>query len=272
MILPNSLFCLGHIANLRHGPNWLEAQGEKFTLYRFDDEIDYERSTLPRTLVLIEQHGLLWVYREGLTMPEIPVFPVFTDTWPSSLIQYEYNAPFKVVMENLYDLNHVGGTHRTTSLAQELRVENFQARGLEAEYDLVSTLAERAGNWREWLLLKIVRLIYRGEPFTQHVKLLFPGILVFDDSNAKRKGLRSFSIISIYPINDTRTRIVACGIIGTNWLIQKILALLSLKRNQAVFAEDKAILETLYLEYPRKIHLKADTPVDYARELYTEHT
>ena len=273
MILPDALFCLGHVNNIEPEINILRVQGEEFTLYRQAKTIDYARSTLLKTLVFLEQNGLLWVYRNGAEKSEIPDFPIFKDAWPSQLIKYDYAAPFKFVMENLYDLNHVGGTHRKTSLSAEFRIENFRAQGLEAEYDLVSILAKRGNTWQENLLLASTKLFGLGDqPLTQHVKLYFPGILVFDDSKAAKRSLRSFSILTIYPVNDTHTKIVACGVVGTNLLFQQILAFLASGRNTAVFAEDKVILENLCADYPRKIRLSTDTPVDYARELYAKYS
>ena len=273
MILPNNMFCLGHVRNLEPGPNRLRVQGVHFTLFRDRDRIDYDRSELPgQGLVLLEQHDLLWIYREDAGLPELPEIPTLEDHPPSQTISYDYAAPFKLVMENLYDLNHVGGTHRKTSLAREIEVRNFESHGLWSEYDLVSKASEAPEGLVSWLLLRLYIFFVgdKSREIHQRIKLLFPGLLIFDESAGENK-FKSFSLLTIYPIDDTHTRIVACTSLRINPLLQTILNLLSLGRNYEIFAEDKAVLENLTSDYTRKIKLEADTPVDYARALYAEY-
>lgn len=277
MILPNETFCLGHEINLTEGENRLPFQGKTVVLQKQDGHVNLFASRLPEPWAIARVNRVLWLFRVGST-PSVPKLD-FQDI--SGHVEYEYESEFKYVMENLYDLNHVAGTHARTLFAKESNIKNFETDGKTCRFDFRTvTDLDRVATIPLWR--KVLGRILRGNDGvpreqSQPIAIHFPGFLALEAPlRARRKKqkdtLPARTYVAIYPMSDTRTKIVVFTQSGLpKWLLATLRRLRP-NAGTEVFAEDGNILENVTGEYERKIRLDADTPVDYARKLYTRYS
>jgi Vanillate O-demethylase oxygenase C-terminal domain len=279
-ILPSCRFCLGHIANLKEGNNSIEFQGQHLLFYRVDKELDLAMTIIPNDLTLHLENGFLWLEPNANNSQKNYSKPILEKfiSWPTTTITYQYEAPFKVVMENLYDINHIAGTHAETLFAKRVEILNNRTVGDTTTYTLKTHQNVQAFKKFPLYQKLLFWLLRRGKREKviqeQAVSIYFPGVLVIEDPEEyKNKELERLTVVTIYPRNENSTAIVVSGQAKINPLLLKILQLLNRGENK-VLKEDKRIMEHCYLEYNRKIKLTADEIVDSAREkyaLYSKH-
>ena len=271
MILENELFCLGHEVNLQQGENKLRFQGQTLRLFKNEEgHLDWNRSFVPTPWMLTLISGVLWIFKHDTT-PNIPKLD-FTEI--SGRVEYEYEAEFLYVMENLYDLNHVAGTHSRTLFAKAAEIKNFRAKGKTCHFDFKTTTdlekVKTLPLWRKILRRLIVGNKEIPKEQTDPITLYFPSVLTLESNKETPKKLPDRTYVAIYPMDDRNTKIVVFTQSGLpKWLLATLRKLRP-NDGQAVFAEDGNILENIDGTYERKIRLDGDTPVDYARELYAK--
>ena len=276
MILPNETFCLGHEINLREGENALSFQGQTLRLTKENGRVRWP-AQVPSPWALARIQGVLWIFRQGTT-PSIPPLDFREIT---GHVEYEYESPFRFVMENLYDLNHVAGTHARTLFAKESHVENMTVDGKTCRFDFhTKTDLDRVAQIPAWR--KALGRVLRGNEGvpteqTQPITIHFPGVLALESPARTRKkqkkdALPARTYVAIYPMTSRRTKIVVFTQSGLpKWLLATLRRLRP-NAGTEVFAEDRNILEHVSGEYKRKIRLAGDSPVDYARCLYAEYS
>jgi hypothetical protein len=273
-VLPNCDFCLGHIANLKEGENKLLFQNQEVTLFREHKRLISEKSKFPSWYILLVENGFIWLLSPsdtGQNNSPKTIFAKFV-SWPTTTITYRYEAPFKVVMENLYDINHIAGTHKETLLAKKVEVVDLVQKDNYVSYTLKSFLNTEAFKKFPWYQKLLFWLLRRGKKESliqnQPVEVYFPGVFIIQDSEEyKNEELERLTVVILYPRTENSTEIVITGQAKINPILLKIVNLLQ-KGENPVLKEDKNILENCYQSYDRKIKLKEDALVDYARERY----
>ena len=262
MILEKELFCLGHEANFDAGTNQIRFHNQAFQIYKdAQTGFDLRRSDRPAPWRLVNSQGILWIHHCSVH-PEIPVLD-FQKI--SAHMEIAYAAPFRFVMENLFDLNHVPGTHSKSLTADSSRLHNFQTSGDICSFEFTTYLD--TGN--DGLPIK------RTRPVT----IRFPGFFAANSQGPVverdlpqwvKNDLPGRTYISIYPVTDESTAMVIFTQTGLPAWVFDLLRTLRPQVGQDIIQEDRNILTNLSGDYTRKIRLSADRPVDFARTLYAK--
>ena len=262
MILEKELFCLGHLANFQTGLNEVVFQGRRLLICKETGlGFNLVESLVPNPWRLQCLQNVLWLHHRE-TDPKIPSLDFQEVTAHMEIL---YPAPFRFVMENLYDLNHVPGTHSKSLAANSSRLKNFRSFENRCTFEFATALTQDDST----------EITERTRPVT----IYFPGFFAShsqgpvaerDLPQFMKSDLPGRTYISIYPVTDTDTAMVIFTQTGIPAWIFGLVRTLRPNVGQDIVAEDRNILTNLTSDYTRKIRLSADQPVDFARRLYAE--
>ena len=264
-MLEQELFSLGHVKALRPGPNTLTFQGKPFRLHRTGNTIEWNKSKIDPAYRISEQTGILWAY-PAHTQPKIPVWPQYNPNHLTLTFSTVYKADFKLVLENLYDLNHVAGTYGKINAQPKLKVENVAPDQDVIRFDLTMEQTFDSVRRPVFTLLNYLSSKSEDTESSHRVEVRFPSVLTFP--NGFRLG--EFFFLAIYPVDATYTGLSIFTVLDLPKTYGLLLQPLYRFQNNQITNEDRNILEQAALNYPRKIRLAADKPVDYARTLWEQ--
>lgn len=254
-------YCIGHIQNFKQGKTELQVNNIPIRIERERDEIKYI-TTDRYDIHTIKKDGLIWVYKGD--KPVIPSIKEMNEKTPNQVFEITYNAPYKIVYENLWDLNHVQGTHENTALATELTITDFKPGDNQASLILRSQVAlPKKSNLLTKVFYFLFGRMFGGGEQINKVNLYYPGLISFNND----VGIKSIIVAGIYPISDEKTKFFLVSTIFAHPIVVAFFNSISNARTKQVLIEDAEILEHAYLRYKRKIVLTEDEPVDFARTL-----
>ena len=262
MILEKELFCLGHLANFQTGLNEIVFQEQNLLICKETGlGFNLVESVFPDPWRVQCLQNVLWIHHQG-TNPEIPSLD-FQEV--SAHMEIIYPAPFRFVMENLFDLNHVPGTHSKSLAANSSRLENFRSFENKCTFEFTTALASTDAS----------ETVERTRPVT----IYFPGFFAANSTGPVverdlpqfvKNDLPGRTHISIYPVTDKETTMVIFSQTGIPAWVFGLIRTLRPNVGQDIVTEDRNILTNLSDDYTRKIRLSADQPVEFARRLYAE--
>jgi len=209
------------------------------------------------TLRVAERYGLIWVTVADEPRADIPVLPELED--PSFTLVHELMETWNVCaprcMDNALDVSHLSFVHRNTvgdASRPEMSEYQVERDGLRISFSISYTAQVTEEMKRN------TGLTVDTTTRTTHAELVQP--LVFRGVLEYENGLRHVLYKTAAPIDDDHT--LFCQFIARNDAPDDDKQRLMASIDQAVQAEDRALLEGLPADFPIEITTEVHTKVD----------